>query len=197
VLAHALDTRGRLTQSYGSQGLDAALLMLPLVRFLPPDDPRLRATILAIADELTEDGLVLRYRTDTTDDGLDGDEGSFLACSFWLVSALAEIGETERARALCERLLAAASPRGLYAEELAPRTAPRQLPPGPHPPHPDQRRPPHHPRPTTGLRRRDGVLTSQTPPPRQQRACGYSCCHSRLNCSSMLFGTAGAVPSRP
>ncbi|WP_405539316.1 glycoside hydrolase family 15 protein [Streptomyces sp. NBC_00075] len=122
VLARAVDASGRLTQSYGSDGLDASLLLLPLFRFLPPDDPRLRATVLAIADELTEDGLVLRYRTETTDDGLEGDEGSFLACSFWLVSALAEIGEGDRARALCERLLAAASPLGLYAEELSPRT---------------------------------------------------------------------------
>jgi len=78
--------------------------------------------VLAVADELTENGLVLRYRTESTDDGLRGEEGSFLACSFWLVSALSEIGEHERARALCERLLAAASPLGLYAEELSPAT---------------------------------------------------------------------------
>jgi GH15 family glucan-1,4-alpha-glucosidase len=122
VLAHAVDDRGRFTQSYGSGTLDAALLMLPLMRFLPPEDPRLRATVLGIADELTENGLVLRYRTESTDDGLHGEEGSFLACSFWLVSALSEIGEHERARALCERLLAAASPLGLYAEELSPAT---------------------------------------------------------------------------
>jgi GH15 family glucan-1,4-alpha-glucosidase len=122
VLAHAVDGKGRLTQSYGGQGLDAALLTLPFVRFLPPDDPRLRDTVLAIADELTDDGLVIRYRTDLTDDGLRGDEGSFLACSFWLVSALVEIGETARAVALCERLLATASSLGLYAEELDPST---------------------------------------------------------------------------
>ena len=122
VLANAVDEQGRLTQYYGADGLDASLLLLALFRFLPCDDPRLRSTILAIADELTEDGLVLRYRTETTDDGLDGAEGSFLACSFWLVSALVEIGETGRAQALCERLLAAASPLGLYAEELDPAT---------------------------------------------------------------------------
>ena len=66
---------------------------MPLVGFLPPDDQRIRATVLAIADELTDDGLVLRYRVDETDDGLTGEEGTFTICSFWLVSALAEIGE--------------------------------------------------------------------------------------------------------
>ena len=93
---------------------------MPLMRFLPPDDPRIRATVLAIADELTEDGLVLRYRTDETDDGLHGEEGIFTICSFWLVSALVEIGEVDRARKLCERLLAYASPLHLYAEEIDP-----------------------------------------------------------------------------
>jgi GH15 family glucan-1,4-alpha-glucosidase len=77
---------------------------------------------MAIADELTENGLVLRYRTEETDDGLTGREGTFLICSFWLVSALAEIGELTRARDLCERLLGYASPLGLYAEEIDPRT---------------------------------------------------------------------------
>ena len=74
--------------------------------------------MLAIADELTEDGFVLRYRTDETDDGMSGKEGSFLICSFWLVSALAVIGEEQRARDLMERLLRVASPLGLYAEEF-------------------------------------------------------------------------------
>jgi len=78
--------------------------------------------VLAIADELTESGLVLRYRTEETDDGLEGKEGTFLICSFWLVSALCEIGELDRARALCERLLGYASPLGLYAEEIDPDT---------------------------------------------------------------------------
>ena len=95
---------------------------MPLVRFLPPDDPRIRATVLAIADELTVDGLVLRYRVEETDDGLSGEEGTFTICSFWLVSALVEIGELERARELCERLLSLASPLGLYAEEIDPRS---------------------------------------------------------------------------
>ncbi len=122
VCAHGLDAKGRFTQHYGSDELDASLLLLPLVRFLPPDDPRLRATVLGVAEELTVDEMVLRYRTEATDDGLDQPEGSFTTCSFWLVSALAEIGETARARGLCDRLLAAASPLGLYAEELDPRT---------------------------------------------------------------------------
>jgi GH15 family glucan-1,4-alpha-glucosidase len=88
------------------------------VRFLPPDDPRVIATVNAIDEELTEQGLVLRYRVSETDDGLVGEEGSFAICSFWLVSALAEIGETARARALCERMLGFASPLGLFAEEI-------------------------------------------------------------------------------
>jgi GH15 family glucan-1,4-alpha-glucosidase len=120
VLANGVDDRGVLVQHYGSTDLDASLLLAPLVRFLPSDDPRIRATVLAIADELTQDGLVLRYRTQSTDDGMSGVEGRFTICSFWLVSALMEIGETDRARALCERLLSHASPLGLYAEELDP-----------------------------------------------------------------------------
>ncbi|HEU0189728.1 MAG TPA: glycoside hydrolase family 15 protein [Mycobacterium sp.] len=122
VLAKGVDSRGVLTQSYGSDALDASLLQVVLTRFLPPDDPRVRATVLAIADELTEDGLVLRYRTDETDDGLAGEEGTFTICSFWLVSALVEIGEVSRAKHLCERLLSFASPLHLYAEEIEPRT---------------------------------------------------------------------------
>ena len=93
---------------------------MPLVRFLPADDPRMRATVLAIADELTVDGLVLRYQVKETDDGLSGEEGAFPICSFWLVSALLEIGEQERARQLCEKLLSFASPLDLYAEEIDP-----------------------------------------------------------------------------
>jgi GH15 family glucan-1,4-alpha-glucosidase len=86
--------------------------------FLPPHDERVRATVLAIADELSSDGLVLRYRTGQTDDGLEGDEGTFTICSFWLVSALAMIGEVDRATALCAKLLSLASPLHLYAEEI-------------------------------------------------------------------------------
>jgi alpha,alpha-trehalase len=122
ICEHALDERGVFAQHYDSEALDASVLLMPLVRFLPPDDPRMRATVMAIADQLTDEGLVLRYRVDETDDGLSGDEGTFTICSFWLVSALAEIGERHLARELCERLLAYASPLGLYAEEIDPRT---------------------------------------------------------------------------
>ncbi len=119
VCANALDRRGVFTQHYGTSALDASVLLIPLVRFLPATDPRVRATVLAVADELCVDGLVLRYRPAETDDGMGGqEEGTFTSCSFWLVSALVEIGELRRARQLCERLLGHASPLGLYAEEL-------------------------------------------------------------------------------
>jgi GH15 family glucan-1,4-alpha-glucosidase len=118
ILANGVDERGVLTQYYGTTALDASLLLAPLVRFLPPDDPRIRATVLAIADELTEDGFVLRYRVEETDDGFSGKEGSFTICSFWLVSALSEIGEHRRARELCAKLLSFAGPLELYAEEI-------------------------------------------------------------------------------
>jgi GH15 family glucan-1,4-alpha-glucosidase len=118
ICAHGVDSRGVFTQHYDTTALDASLLLVPLVRFLPPDDPRVRATVLAIADELTVHGLVLRYKVKETDDGLSGEEGTFTICSFWLVSALVEIGETARARELCEKLLSLASPLALYAEEL-------------------------------------------------------------------------------
>lgn len=118
VCAHAVDQKGRFTQVYGSEHLDASLLLLPLVRFLPSGDARVRATVLGIADELGQDGLVLRYRADQTDDGLGEPEGTFTVCSFWLVSALVEIGELTRAHKLCERLLASSSRLGLFGEEL-------------------------------------------------------------------------------
>ncbi|WP_420497367.1 glycoside hydrolase family 15 protein [Parafrankia sp. FMc2] len=120
VLANGVDHRGVFTQYYGSTALDASVLLMPLLGFLPPTDDRVKATVLAVADELTVDGLVLRYRTDETDDGAEGEEGAFLICSFWLVSALVEIGEVTRARQLCERLLSLASPLDLYAEEIDP-----------------------------------------------------------------------------
>jgi GH15 family glucan-1,4-alpha-glucosidase len=118
ILENALDDRGVFVQHYGTDALDASLLLMPLVRFLPPDDERIVKTVRAIAEELTEHGFVLRYRTNDTDDGLSGEEGTFLICSFWLVSALVEIGEVDEARDLCERLLANSSPLRLYAEEL-------------------------------------------------------------------------------
>ncbi|MCW3011046.1 MAG: glycoside hydrolase family 15 protein [Solirubrobacterales bacterium] len=118
ICEKGVDERGVFTQHYDTDALDASNLLVPLVRFLPHDDPRVRATVIAVADELTENGLVLRYRTDETDDGLSGEEGTFLICSFWLVNALLEIGERKRGRQLCERLLSLASPLDLYAEEL-------------------------------------------------------------------------------
>jgi GH15 family glucan-1,4-alpha-glucosidase len=105
-------------QHYGTDALDASCLLMPLVRFLPPTDHRIRKTVLAIANELTEEGLVLRYRVDETDDGLSGEEGTFAICSFWLVSALEEINEHRRARALCEKMLSYSSELYLYAEEI-------------------------------------------------------------------------------
>jgi alpha,alpha-trehalase len=118
VCERGVDARGVFVQHYETEALDASLLLLPLMGFLPPEDERVRNTVLAIADELTADGLVLRYLVEETDDGLEGEEGTFTICSFWLVSALAQIGEIERARKLCERLLSFASPLELYAEEI-------------------------------------------------------------------------------
>ena len=118
VLDKGVSDRGVFRQHYETDDLDASLLLLPIMGFLPPDDERVRATVLAIADELTKDGLVLRYRVEGTDTGFAGEEGTFTICSFWLVTALAMIGETDRARALCEKLLSFAGPLQLYAEEI-------------------------------------------------------------------------------
>jgi GH15 family glucan-1,4-alpha-glucosidase len=118
ILEHGVDQRGVLRQHYDTDALDASTLLAAIFGFLPSDDERLRASVLAIQDELTEDGFVLRYKTDETDDGLSGKEGTFLICSFWLVSALAIVDELQRARDLMERLLRVASPLGLYAEEF-------------------------------------------------------------------------------
>ncbi len=118
ILTRGLTKDGVLRQHYETDSLDASTLLAAILGFLPADDERLRASVLAIADDLTEDGFVLRYRTEETDDGLSGKEGTFLICSFWLVSALAIIGEEQRARDLMERLLRIASPLGLYAEEF-------------------------------------------------------------------------------
>jgi GH15 family glucan-1,4-alpha-glucosidase len=124
ICANGIDARGRFTQFYGSEQLDASLLVLPQLGFLAADDERIRATVLAIADELTDGAFVYRYRAATTPDGFDGEpEGSFTVCSFWLVSALVEIGELDRARAQCEKLIGHASSLGLYGEEIDPVTA--------------------------------------------------------------------------
>jgi GH15 family glucan-1,4-alpha-glucosidase len=118
ILERGMTERGVLRQHYETDSLDASTLLAALFGMLPGTDERLHASVLAIADELTEDGFVLRYRTEETDDGLSGKEGSFLICSFWLVSALTIIGQQQRARDLMERLLRVASPLGLYAEEF-------------------------------------------------------------------------------
>ena len=122
ILEHGVSERGVFRQHYDTDALDASTLLIPLVRFLPPEDERVRATVLAIADELTDHGFVLRYKVDETDDGLSGEEGTFLICSFWLSSALCEIGEGPRAKAILERLLAHGSPLQLFAEELDAKT---------------------------------------------------------------------------
>ncbi len=117
ILEHGVKG-GVLRQHYDTEALDASTLLAALFGFLPGTDEVLRKSVLAIADDLTEHGYVLRYKTDETDDGLSGKEGTFLICSFWLVSALAIIGEMQPARDMMERLLRQASPLGLYAEEL-------------------------------------------------------------------------------
>ena len=132
ILAKGVDSRGVLKQHYDTDALDASTLLAAIFGFLPGDDERLRATVLTIAEELTENGFVLRYHTTETDDGLSGKEGTFLICSFWLVSALAIIGEMQRARDLMERLLrvavaARAVRRGVRRRDGTP---PRQLPAG-------------------------------------------------------------------
>lgn len=121
--------RGTFTQFYGSNGVDAALLMLPRVGFLPPDDPRILGTIDAVRRELTDDGFLLRYRADAdpqtgakTVDGLPGAEGAFVACNFWLADALALTGRRREAVDLFERLLALRNDVGLMSEECDPRT---------------------------------------------------------------------------
>ena len=112
------DTAGAYTQAYGSEDLDASALMLSIVGFVPADDPRMLATIDAIEHRLTDSrGLVYRYQTD---DGLTGEEGTFLLCTFWLAHALALAGQTRRARAVFERAAGFATDLGLLAEEVAP-----------------------------------------------------------------------------
>jgi GH15 family glucan-1,4-alpha-glucosidase len=126
ILRRGVREDGVFRQHYDTDALDASTLLIPLVRFLPPDDRRVVATVKAIARDLTDHGLVLRYKVDETDDGLSGEEGTFLICSFWLVAALEETGDHRRAKALLEKLLTHASPLLLFAEELDVHTG-RQL----------------------------------------------------------------------
>ena len=118
VLDKGVSSRGVFRQHYETDELDASLLLIPIMGFLPPEDDRVKATVLAIADELTKDDLVLRYRVEGTDTGFDGEEGTFTICSFWLVTGLAMIGETRRAYTLCQKLLSFAGPLLLFAEEI-------------------------------------------------------------------------------
>jgi len=121
ILEHGWsEKRQAFAQSFDSDELDAAVLLMPILEFLPATDERMRSTIEAIARDLTEDGLVLRYRTDEgrNDDGLSGEEGTFVICSFWLVSCLAKAGEVERAEELFDRLCGYANDLGLVAEEF-------------------------------------------------------------------------------
>jgi GH15 family glucan-1,4-alpha-glucosidase len=111
---------GFFTQSYGSAQMDASMLVLPLVGFLPPEDPRMRATVRAAQEQLSYDGFVLRYRSERTVDGLPAGEGAFLPCSFWLVDALALDGRHDEAAELFERLLGVRNDLGLLAEEYDP-----------------------------------------------------------------------------
>ncbi len=126
ILANGVSPTGALRQHYGTDALDASTLLAVNFGFFEPGDDRARKTVDAIADQLTDNGFVLRYRTDETDDGMSGREGTFLICSFWLVSALAAVGEVIRARDLMEKLLRVATPLGLYAEEFE-TTAARHL----------------------------------------------------------------------
>jgi len=113
---------GSFVQSYGSKHLDASLLLLPLVGFLPPEDARVRGTLHAIERRLLADGFVMRYDTAATDDGLPPGEGAFLACSFWLVDAYIAQERWQDARRMFDRLLALRNDVGLLSEEYDPRT---------------------------------------------------------------------------
>jgi len=112
---------GAFTQYYGAETLDASILMLPIVGFLPPDDHRVVSTVEAVERELLADGFVRRYQSDTGVDGLPGSEGAFLPCSFWLADCLALIGRVDDARALFSRLVGLANDLGLLSEEYDPR----------------------------------------------------------------------------
>ena len=123
ICTHGFDAeRNTFVQHYGGDALDASLLLMPQVGFLPPDDPRVIGTITAIERELMRDGFVLRYSTHETDDGLAGEEGAFLACSFWLADAYVLCGRHDDARALFDRLLALRNDLGLLAEQYDPRS---------------------------------------------------------------------------
>jgi GH15 family glucan-1,4-alpha-glucosidase len=123
ILEHGFDRKqNSFTQAYNHPALDASLLLMPALGFLPASDPRVQGTIKAIEKNLLRDGFVLRYQTDATGDGLPGDEGAFLACSFWLVDAYAYSGRRKEAEALFQKLLSLRNDLGLLAEEYEPRS---------------------------------------------------------------------------
>jgi len=123
VCRHGFDAAlGSFVQSYGSRELDASLLQIPIVGFLPADDPRVVGTIAAVERGLMADGFVMRYRSETAPDGLPAGEGAFLACSFWLVDAYVLQGRWDEARALFDRLVALCNDVGLMSEEYDPRS---------------------------------------------------------------------------
>ena len=122
ILDKGVNDKGNFTQCYDNDELDASLLLIPIMGFLPADDERVVNTVRAIAKDLTENDLVLRYRVDTTDTGFEGEEGTFTICSFWLVTALSMIGDLEEAMGLCKKLLSLAGPLHLYAEEIDAKT---------------------------------------------------------------------------
>ena len=153
ILAHGVSDRGVLRQHYDTDALDASTLLAPLFGFLPGTDERMKNTVDAIASELSENGFVLRYVTDETDDGLSGKEGTFLICSFWLVSALTIVGEMRRATDLMERLLRIASPWGSTpksSKSTAPATSATS--PKPSPTSPSSKPPPGSSSPTDSRR---------------------------------------------
>ena len=121
VLEHGFDPRqNAFVQAYNGAALDASVLLMPALGFLPPDDPRIQGTIAAIEKKLVREGFVLRYQPAELGDGLPGSEGAFLACSFWLVDAYAYSGRRREAEALFERLLDLRNDLGLLAEEFEP-----------------------------------------------------------------------------
>jgi GH15 family glucan-1,4-alpha-glucosidase len=121
ILAKGYDAhRNTFTQHYDTNEVDASLLLIPIVGFLPPEDPRVRGTIAAVEADLMRDGLLLRYRTETGVDGVTGSEHPFLACSWWLVSAYAVCGEVDKARELMDRLVSLFNDVGLVSEEYDP-----------------------------------------------------------------------------
>jgi GH15 family glucan-1,4-alpha-glucosidase len=113
--------RQSFVQSYGSKALDASTLLMPMVFFASPTDPRMLKTLEAIQHELTSDHLVRRYRNDAMSDGLRGEEGAFSMCTFWLIEALTRAGRLDEARVMFERMLGYANHLGLYSEEIGPR----------------------------------------------------------------------------